>query len=73
MQRYAVPRFDELLVPAVVALKAKGGSAATRKMLEWVAEYLRVSDELRARPALDVLIADGRCAEWGWWHCVCLR
>ena len=53
MQRTAVPRFDEMLVPAVVALKAKGGSASANRVRDWIAEYLKVTDDLRARPALD--------------------
>ena len=53
MQRVSVPRFDELLVPAIVAIKARGGEIAVPKLTEWVADYLQVTNELRARPALD--------------------
>ena len=53
MRRTTVPHFDELFVPAIVAMKAKGGSISSEKLRQWVADYLGVTEDLLARPALD--------------------
>lgn len=44
-----VPKFGELLVPTVEALKGLGGSASNQELHDWVADHLALSAEARDR------------------------
>lgn len=44
-----VPRFDELMLPTLAALKALGGSASNEELHDWVADHLKLSAETRDR------------------------
>ena len=45
-----VPKFDALMKPTLEALKALGGSASNQELHDWVADRLRLSDEVRSVP-----------------------
>jgi restriction system protein len=45
-----VPKVDALMKPTLEALKALGGSASNQELYDWVAEHLRLSDEVRSVP-----------------------
>lgn len=45
-----VPKYDALMQPTIDGLKALGGSASNQELHDWVADHLRLSDEVRAVP-----------------------
>lgn len=44
-----LPRFDELIVPTIQALKGLGGSASNEELHDWVADHLALSAAVRDR------------------------
>jgi restriction system protein len=43
-----VPKYGALMQPTIEGLKALGGSASNQELHDWVADHLRLSDEVRA-------------------------
>jgi len=50
MSKVSVPKFDDLMIPVLRALKALGGSGSNEELHDWVADYLGLSTELRDLP-----------------------
>lgn len=50
MQKVSVPKFDELMIPVLRALKALGGSGSNEELHDWVADHLSMSTEQRDLP-----------------------
>jgi restriction system protein len=44
-----VPRFDDLIVPTIEALKALGGSASNEELHDWIADHLALPAAVRDR------------------------
>jgi restriction system protein len=45
-----IPKFDELMLPTIEALKALGGSASNEELHDWIADHLALPAEIRDRP-----------------------
>jgi len=44
-----IPKFDELMVPTIAALKGLGGSASNEELHDWVADHLALTPAARDR------------------------
>ena len=49
MKANEVPKFDDLLVPTIGALKALGGSASNEELHDWIADHLALPAAVRDR------------------------
>lgn len=45
-----LPKFDELMIPTLLALKALGGSASNEELHDWVADDLQLPPDVRDLP-----------------------
>lgn len=50
MPKISVPKFDELMIPLLRALKALGGSGSNEELHDWVADHLGMTTEQRDLP-----------------------
>ncbi len=50
VSKNGLPKFDALMGPVLEALRALGGSASIAELHDWIADHLKLADDLRSIP-----------------------